>query len=67
MNVNSSQRQIQPLNMNRIQRQIHSKTDSTIKPPNRIQRQFRSKMDSTIKAKNRFQLTSIPVKDRFNH
>ena len=46
-NINSIQRQIQPLNL--IQRQFHSETVSSIKPTNRIQHQFHSKTDSTIK------------------
>ena len=55
-NVNCIQRKIQPLNpQNRIQRQFHSKTGSSIKPTNRIQRQFHSEMDSTIKPTNRIQ------------
>ena len=45
-NVNSIQRQIQPLNPQIGQ--FHSKTDSTIKPTNEI-RQFQSKTELTIK------------------
>ena len=52
-NVNSIQRRIQPLPRNWIQCQLHSKTDSTLKPTNGIQRQFHSKTDSTIKTSNR--------------
>ena len=44
-NVNSIQKQ--------IQRQFHSKTDSTMKPPNRIQGQFHSETNSTIKPTNK--------------
>ena len=37
----------------RIQCELHSKKDSTIKPSNRIQCQFLSKTDSTIKPTKR--------------